>query len=50
MNTNDKQNQKNQQQRARQKQGPKKRGQISRMLHEEPKHHDQEYPETRMTR
>jgi hypothetical protein len=44
MNTKTKQSQKSQEQRTRQKHGPKKHGQINTM------HHDQELPETRMTR
>jgi hypothetical protein len=50
MNTKNKQDQKNQRQTTRQKDGPKKRGQNSAMLHEGRKHHDHEYPEMRMTR
>jgi hypothetical protein len=49
MNTKDKQDQKNQRQKTRQKQGPKKRGQTS-MLPDDRKHQDHEYPETRLTR
>jgi hypothetical protein len=47
MNTKTKQNQKNQ---NRQKQAPKKEGQNPNMLRGDRKHHEQEYPETRMTR
>jgi len=47
MNTKTKQNPKN---RNRQKQGPKKQGQNPSMLQYDRKHHEQEYPETRMTR
>ncbi len=50
MNTKNKQDQKNQRQKTRQKQGPMKPGQNSNMLHDERKHHDQEQPETRLTR
>jgi hypothetical protein len=48
MNTKTKQNQKNQTQKTRQNQQPKKQGQNPNMLQE--KHHEQEHPETRMTR
>ncbi len=50
MNTTIRQDQKNQRQKTRQKQGPKKRGQTSSMLRDERKHQDHEHPETRMTR
>ncbi len=49
MNTKNKQNQKNQRQ-TRQRQEPKKQGQNPNMLQGGQKHHEQEYPETRMTR
>jgi hypothetical protein len=47
MNTKTKQNQKNQ---RRQKQGPKKQGQNPNTPHDDRKPHEQEYPETRLTR
>jgi hypothetical protein len=47
MNTKNKQSQKNQRQ---QKQRPKKQGQNPSMLHEDRKYHEQELPETRLTR
>lgn len=47
MNTKTKQNQKTQ---RRQKQGPKKEGQSPNMLQDDRKYHEQERPETRMTR
>jgi hypothetical protein len=50
MNTKNKRDRKSPRQRTRQKEGPKKRGQNSGMFHEERKHHDHEYPETRMSR
>ncbi len=50
MNTKNKQDQKHQQQSARQKQGPGKQGQNPNMLHDDRKRHEQEQPETRMTR
>jgi hypothetical protein len=50
MNTTTKQDQKNQRQKTRQKERPKKPGQNSNMLHEDRKHQDHEYPETRLTR
>jgi hypothetical protein len=50
MNTKNKQNQKNERQKAQQKQGLKKQGQNPGMLHDDRKHHEQELPETRMTR
>ena len=53
MNTKNKQDQKkNQRQRTRQEQGPKKQGQNPNMLHGDRKHqdHDQEHPETRLFR
>ncbi len=50
MNTKSKQSQKNHRQKTRQRQGPKKQGQNPSMLHEDRKYHEQELPETRMTR
>jgi hypothetical protein len=50
MNTKNKQDQTNRLQKNRQKQRPKKQGQTHNMLHGELKHHEQEQPETRMTR
>jgi hypothetical protein len=50
MNTKNKQDQTNHRQKSRQKQRPKKQGQSPHMLHEDLKHHEQEQPETRMTR
>jgi hypothetical protein len=50
MNTKNKQDQKNQRQKTRQVQGREKRGQNPNMLHDGRKHHEQENPETRMTR
>jgi hypothetical protein len=50
MNTKNKQNQKNQRQQTRQRPEPKKQGQNPSMLQGGQKHHEQEYPETRMTR
>jgi hypothetical protein len=50
MNTKSNQNQKNQRQKAQQKTGPKKQGQNANLLQDERKHHEQEHPETRMTR
>jgi hypothetical protein len=50
MNTKNKQNQKNQRPQTQQKQGPKKQGQNPNMLPEDRKYHEQEHPETRMTR
>ena len=47
MNTVNKKDQKNQRQKTRQKSGPKKSGQA---LHNERKFHEQEHPETRLTR
>jgi hypothetical protein len=47
MNTKNKQNQKSQRQKTQQRQAPKKQGQNSNMFQ---KHHDQEHPETRLTR
>jgi hypothetical protein len=47
MNTKNKQNQKSQ---RRQKLGPKKGVQNPNVLPDNQKHHDQERPETRMTR
>jgi hypothetical protein len=47
MNTKSKQSQKNQ---SRQKQGPKKENQGPNGLHDDRKPHEQEHPETRMTR
>ncbi len=47
MNTKNKQNQKN---RRQQKQQPKKQGQNPNMLQDYRKQHEQEHPETRMTR
>jgi hypothetical protein len=47
MNTKNKQDQKNQ---PLQKQGQKKQGQNPNMLHDERKAHEQEHPETRLTR
>ena len=44
-----KQNQKNQRQQSRHEQGPKRRGQNATKF-PEPRHEDQEYPETRMYR
>jgi hypothetical protein len=49
-NQSNKQNQKNQRTQNQQKQGPKKQGQNPGRLHEDLKQHDQEHPETRMTR
>jgi hypothetical protein len=51
MNTKSKQDQKNQRQKTRQAQRPEKRGQNSNMLPGR-RHldHEQEHPETRMTR
>jgi hypothetical protein len=49
MNTKLKQDQKNQRQKTRQGQRPAKRGQTSQMLSDR-KAHDQEHPETRLTR
>jgi hypothetical protein len=50
MNTKTKQNQKNQRQESQQKQRPKKQGQSPSMLQDDRKHHEQEHPETRLTR
>jgi hypothetical protein len=50
MNTKNKQDQKNQRQKTRQKQRPKKQGQNLIMLHDDRKYHEQELPETRLTR
>jgi hypothetical protein len=50
MNTKIKQNQKNQQQQTRQKQGPRKQGQNPSILQHHRKDHEQEHPETRLTR
>jgi hypothetical protein len=53
MNTKSKLDQKkNQGQRTQQDQGPKKRGQNPNLLHDNQKHqdHEQEHPETRLTR
>jgi hypothetical protein len=47
MNTKTKQNQKNQ---SRQKLAPKKQGQTPNMLRDDRKQHEQEHPETRLTR
>jgi hypothetical protein len=47
MNTKNKQNQTSQ---RRQKQGPKKEGRSPNMLHDDRKPHEQEHPETRLTR
>jgi hypothetical protein len=47
MNTKSKQNQKNE---SRQKLAPKKQGQNPNTLRDDRKHHEQEYPETRLTR
>jgi len=47
MNTKTKQNSKSQRQTPRERQTPKKQGPTSHMLRG--KHHEQEYPETRMT-
>jgi hypothetical protein len=49
MNTTTKQDQKNQRQKAQPKR-PKKQGQNPNLLLNNRKHHEQEYPETRMTR
>jgi hypothetical protein len=49
MNTKHKQDQKNQRQETRQRQGPKKQGPNPKMLNDL-KQHDQEHPETRLTR
>jgi hypothetical protein len=49
MNTKNKQDQKNQQQKTRQKQGPRKQGQNPNMVSDDRKH-EQEAPETRLTR
>jgi hypothetical protein len=49
MNTKTKQDQKNQRQKTRQVQRPAKQGQNPAMLPDR-KHHDQEHPETRLTR
>jgi hypothetical protein len=50
MNTKNKQDQKNQRQKSRQEQGPKKQGQNPNMLQDDGKHQDHEHPETRLTR
>ncbi len=51
MNTNNKQDQKkNQRQKTRQQQGLRKQGRNAGMLHEDRRPHEQEHPETRMTR
>jgi hypothetical protein len=50
MNTANKQDQKNQRQKTRQKQRPKKQGRSPNMLLNDRKHQDHEYPETRLTR
>jgi len=49
MNTKNKLDQKNQRPTTRQRQEPKKQGQ-NHMQHDERKRHEQELPETRMTR
>jgi hypothetical protein len=50
MNTKNKQDQKNQRDKGREQQAPKKQGRNPNALHGGPKHHDHEYPEMRMTR
>lgn len=52
MNTKNRQDQKkSQRQQTRQEQGPKRRDRNPNMLHgDSAKHHEQEYPEMRMTR
>ena len=50
MNTNNKQNQKGQQQKTQQKQGQKTREGNPSILHDYRKPHEQEHPETRLTR
>ncbi len=50
MNTKNKQDQNSQRQKTRQKQGSKKRDQNPNMLQEYRRPHEQEHPETRMTR
>ena len=52
MNTKNNQNEKNQRQKSRQEQSPKKQDQNSSMLRGNLKHqdHEQEHPETRLTR
>jgi hypothetical protein len=49
-NQSNKQNHKNQRQQSQQKLGQKKQGHNPNKLHEDVKHHEQELPETRMTR
>ena len=49
MNTKNSHDAKNQRQKTQRTQGPKKQGQSTNVLHNL-KHHDHEYPETRLTR
>lgn len=50
MNTKSKQNQSNQRQKSQHKQSPKKQGQNPNLLQDGRKQHEQEHPETRLTR
>jgi hypothetical protein len=50
MNTATKQDQKNQRQKTRQKQRPKKQGRNASLLHDDRKHQEHEHPEMRLTR
>jgi hypothetical protein len=50
MNTKNKQDQKNQLQKTRQKQEPKKQGQNANILRDDRKYQEHEHPESRLTR